>query len=89
MDTPLDEGLAQLLAEARAIDRRLADERRECSQYAPSDPRQNIWKALRSQSEPAWKAVFDRVNLIKSMTDDLRRPLDEEILFEPPAPVND
>lgn len=26
-------------------------------------------------------AVLDRVTLIKSMTDDLRRPLDEEFLF--------
>lgn len=78
-----------MLADARDIDRRLADQRHECSRYAPSDPRRDTWNDLKIESEAAWVAVFDRVTLIKSMTDDLRRPLDEEFLFEAPAADGD
>ncbi len=83
MEAPVEDGLAELLGAAREIDGRLGKQRHECSQYAPSDPRRNAWHALRDESKAAWMAVLDRVTLIKSMTDDLRRPFDEEFLFEP------
>jgi hypothetical protein len=89
VEAPVEEGLAMLLTEAMEMDRRLAGQRHECSQYAPSDPRRDTWDALKIESEAAWMAVFDRVTLIKSMTEDLRRPLDEEFLFEPPAADGD
>ncbi len=89
MEAPVEEDLARLLTAARKIELRLVEQRHSCAQYASSDPRRNTWHALRNESGAAWMAVLDRVTLIKSMTDDLRMPLDEEFLFESGASDGD
>jgi len=70
--------LIQLTTDANLIDEQLAELQPTANASHVGSKERQRYHELRSESEAAWQLVLDRVVALKSLTDDLRRPLPEE-----------